>query len=275
MLAPHDVPEATTVVVPRRKKLVRRFAAALGFVALGAAGAGVAAYPALEGARARAAAAEESSARALTSVRILEDERAALRAQIERHARENAELLALKTKLASDVAARDAELQNESAARQALEEKLKAEIDSGDVSLSEDGGRLRVDLVDKVLFDSGEATITKRGAEVLARVGGILSGVQGRVVLVSGHTDDSPPAGKLVEQFPTNWELSTARATNVVRFLQDTSAIPGKRLQAAGFGQYRPVTTNANHAGRAKNRRIEILLVPEIEAVRSAQATRR
>jgi chemotaxis protein MotB len=198
----------------------------------------------------------------------LETERAELRGRIERQTREGEELLAMQAKLAEEVRARDDELAKLHAARGELEEQLKAEIKSGDVLLSEDGERLRVELVDKILFDSGEATISKRGGEVLKLVGTVLAGVQGKLVQVSGHTDDSPPTSKIQDLFPTNWELSTARATNVVRFLEDTTAIPGKRLVATGYGQFRPVATNANHAGRARNRRIEILLVPEIEAVR-------
>jgi chemotaxis protein MotB len=218
----------------------------------------------------RATQAEMKSAADIDALRKLQTERDELKARAERFERENAELLALKTKLTSDVAAKEEELARLSAARKELEEKMRAEISSGDIALSDDGGRLRVDLVDKVLFDSGDATISKRGAEVLTRVGAVLAGAQDKVIQVSGHTDDSPPSGKVKETFPTNWELSTARATNVVRFLQDTGGVPGKRLVATGYGQFKPVTTNVNHAGRARNRRIEILLVPEIEAVRAS-----
>lgn len=223
----------------------------------------------------RAEVAETSNAANVEALRKLTTERDELRGQVERLTRENAELLALKTKLSSVVAAKDEELAKENAARKQLEEKMKPEISAGDIALNDDGGRLRVDLVDKVLFDSGDATISKRGAEVLTRVGAVLAGVQGKVIQVSGHTDDSPPSGKVKEVFPTNWELSTARATNVVRFLQETGGIAGKRLVATGFGQFKPVTHNANHSSRARNRRIEILLVPELETVRSTIATKR
>jgi chemotaxis protein MotB len=246
-----------------RRRRVFNWAALVLFIA--AVGAGVAAFflkSALDTANARATTAEAALAKAQQSLTSVSGERDELKAKAERLERENNELLALKTKLTSDVAA-------EQAAKDELEKKMTAEIKSGDISVSDDAGRIRVDLVDKVLFDSGEATISKHGIEVLTRLGAVLAGVQGKIIQVSGHTDDSPPSGKVVEKFPTNWELSTARASNVVRFLQETTGIPGKRLAATGYGQFRPIATNANPGGRAKNRRIEILLVPELEAVRN------
>lgn len=176
--------------------------------------------------------------------------------------KEHAELLVLKKELAEDVAAKDAELARLKKTHDALAEKMKGEIDTGDIRLTQDGSRLTVDLVDKVLFDSGQAEVSPRGQEVLTRVGAVLAQVDDRMFTVMGHTDDSPPTEKIKAQFPTNWELSAARATNVVRFLQDTAKVPGKRMVASGRGQYQPVATNANHRGRARNRRIEILLTP-------------
>jgi chemotaxis protein MotB len=117
-------------------------------------------------------------------------------------------------------------------------------------------------LVDKVLFDSGEAQISKRGEEVLARVAEVLAVMPDQQIQVSGHTDRTPITSKLVAQFPTNWELSVARATNVVRFLAEKANLPPQRLVASGYGEYKPVASNKTPAGRARNRRIEILLTP-------------
>ena len=142
---------------------------------------------------------------------------------------------------------------------------MQAEIQKGDIKLSESGGRIQVDLVDKILFDSGQAVLSPRGQDVLLRIGSVLAKIDDRQLQVSGHTDDSPPTDKIKEQFPTNWELSTARAVNVVRFLSEKGGVPQKRLMAAGHGQFMPVATNANPEGRARNRRIEILLTPVIE----------
>jgi chemotaxis protein MotB len=83
-------------------------------------------------------------------------------------------------------------------------------------------------------------------------------------IQVSGHTDSNPISDKLTQQFPTNWELSVARAVNVVRFLQEKANVPPKNLTATGYGQYHPIASNKSNAGRARNRRIEILLTPSL-----------
>ena len=146
---------------------------------------------------------------------------------------ERTQLAAAKDELSKDVASKDEELTKLKATETQLKDKLKAELSSGDVSLTEDGGKLRVGLVDKVLFNSGEATINKRGENVLMRVGTILAGIADRQILVSGHTDQTPIGEKRATQFASNWELSVARATNVVRFLQDKATVPGERLVAS------------------------------------------
>lgn len=182
---------------------------------------------------------------------------------------ENAILNHDREELERDVAAKNNELERLKGTYDELQDKMKSEIAKGDIQLSESGGKLRVDLVDKILFDPGDATISPRGQEVLQRVGAILAHIDDKQIQVSGHTDDSPIAPKLTAQFPTNWELSTARATNVVRFLNEKAGVPGKRLVASGYGPYQPIASNATPRGRAKNRRIEILLTPTLESVKN------
>lgn len=97
-----------------------------------------------------------------------------------------------------------------------------------------------MDLIDKIVFDSGEAELNDAGKEVLRQVGETLAKVPDEIIQVTGHTDNKPISRKLAERFPTNWELSVARATNVVRFLQEEVKIPGDRLVAAGMAEYRP-----------------------------------
>jgi len=184
-----------------------------------------------------------------------------LQAKLDAAEAERAQLAAAKETLSKDVASKDEELAKLKATETELKDKLKVELSSGDISLTEDGGKLRVGLVDKVLFNSGEAVINKRGENVLLRVGGILAGIADRQILVSGHTDQTPIGEKRATQFATNWELSVARATNVVRFLQEKANVPGERLVASGYGEFHPVASNKTSTGRAKNRRIEILLV--------------
>jgi chemotaxis protein MotB len=168
--------------------------------------------------------------------------------------------------LTQSLAEKDAELARLKSTQDDLQEKLKAEIARGEVVLSSASGRLQVDLVDKVLFASGDAALSPHGEEVLARIGGVLANTGDRMIHVSGHTDDSPIKPTLASTFASNWELSAARAVNVVRFLAEKAHVPPKRLVAAGYGQYQPVASNSNPKGRARNRRIELLLMPVLDA---------
>jgi chemotaxis protein MotB len=179
---------------------------------------------------------------------------------------QGASLASERAALAAQVQEKDAQLQALQATYSSLEEKMKAEIKDGEIRLTQANGRLQVDLVDKVLFASGEAALSPRGEEVLARLGAVLEGVKDRNIQVSGHTDDSPPSEKLKAIYPTNWELSVARAVNVVRFLGERAKVPQRRLVATGHGEFQPVAANATPQGRARNRRIEILLTPEVAA---------
>lgn len=164
--------------------------------------------------------------------------------------------------LAEEKKAQEAELARLKAMEEQLRERVSSEIIAGDVRLLQRGSRLSVDVTDKLLFASGEAEVSPRGRELLAKIGAVLATLDDRNIHVVGHTDDSPPSSKIAEKFPTNWELSVARATHVVRYLQDDAKVPAKRLVAVGRGQHEPVATNVNTKGRARNRRIEILLTP-------------
>ena len=140
--------------------------------------------------------------------------------------------------------------------------EMKKEIEKGDIKITQAVDRLSVNLVEKVLFDSGEAEVKPNGLKILKRVGDILKGIKDKQIRVEGHTDNVRIGGKLKETYPTNWELSTARATNVVRYFQDKVGISGKVLNASGFSAYKPVVSNDTPEGKAQNRRIEIVLLP-------------
>ena len=139
---------------------------------------------------------------------------------------------------------------------------MKEEIEQGQVKITQLADRLSVSMVDKILFPSGEAEITPEGLEILNRVGKVLKNTEGKIIRVEGHTDNVPIHPNLQQKFPTNWELSTARATNVVRFLQDKVGIKGTRLQVIGMSEYSPVADNKTPEGRSQNRRIEVTLLP-------------
>jgi chemotaxis protein MotB len=226
----------------------------------------------LAGARSDAAAAASGLADARAQVEKARADRADVAARLERAEGEKADLLALKNELSRDVQAKEEALSSLRGAMGELEEKMKAEIESGNVRVSSANGRIRVDVVDEILFDVGDASVSEQGEEVLARVGGVLAKMQDRRIQVSGHTDDSPISTRLKERFATNWELSSARAITVVRFLQEKAGIPGRRLVAAAHSQYEPISTNRTAGGRARNRRIEILLTPDLAPERAEGA---
>ena len=240
--------------------------------------AGVAGYGAYwgYGERARLTAKAEGARSAIRAAvaagQSLEGQLSALRDDKDALEADKAALVAARDSLAKSVEEKSSELRALKGTTDKLREKMKDEIAKGDIQLTESGGKLRVGLVDKILFDSGEASISKRGEGVLARVGAVLASIEDRHIQVSGHTDNAPISDKLKQQYPTNWELSVARATNVVRFLQEKTSVPGDHLLASGYGEYQPIASNRTAAGRAKNRRIELLLTPSLAPKRISQA---
>lgn len=146
--------------------------------------------------------------------------------------------------------------------RQEIESNLKAQIANKDVRIQEIEGKLMVTFVDKILFDSGSVRIKQEGQEVILRLADSFKDNQDQMIVVQGHTDDVKIGGALLNRFPTNWELSAARATAVVRLLQDEGEIDPARLTASGFSFYKPVASNETEEGRKQNRRIEIMLMP-------------
>ena len=138
-----------------------------------------------------------------------------------------------------------------------LVRNLKDELKKGELQVRQYKDMLTVEVAEQMFFDSGRAALKDSGKEVLKRVGEALKGYDDKIIRVIGHTDNVPIA---TAQFPSNWELSVARATTVVRFLQ-SSGVPAERLVASGRGEYSPVAANDDADGRRKNRRIEITLV--------------
>jgi chemotaxis protein MotB len=142
-----------------------------------------------------------------------------------------------------------------------LTEDLKEEIAEGNVKIQELRGMLKVNVVSEILFKSGSHDISGEGERVLAKVADSLKNITDKRIEIQGHTDDRKITGSLKKKYPTNWELSAARATTVVRILQDNGVDPEK-LSAAGYGEYHPETSNETPEGRQQNRRIEIVLLP-------------
>ena len=182
----------------------------------------------------------------------LDAENAKLR---ERHAALEKEIAALKK-------AKEEQVQKVSSTYESLMEKMKSEISQGQVTISELKGKLTVNMVDSILFDSGKAEVKKGGLEILGKVISILKDVHDKSIRIEGHTDNVQIGGALAKRYPTNWELSAARAINITRYLQDEGIDPGL-LAAVAYGEWKPAGTNDTEEGKAKNRRIEINLVPK------------
>ena len=169
---------------------------------------------------------------------------------------------ALAQEKASLEAAKAAELDQVKKSYEELTAGLKSEISAGQIQITQLKGKLTVNMVDQILFDSGHAEVKAEGRKVLDKVGSLLNSVADKDIRIEGHTDSKPIVGELRSKYPSNWELSTARATSVARYLQDNAKVDPKRLIAAGYGEQRPKAANDTAEGRAQNRRIEIILVP-------------
>jgi len=164
----------------------------------------------------------------------------------------------VKTSAAKDVAeAKAAALAAKSEQYEKLSLALKGQIQAGQVELSELRGKMTVKLKDKILFASGSASLGKDGKVALDAVADAFKELQGKNVIVAGYTDDVPVSK--AGAFKDNWDLSTARASAVVRYLQGRGLDP-RMLGAVGFSEYRPVVPNDSAANKSLNRRIEIAL---------------
>jgi len=140
-----------------------------------------------------------------------------------------------------------------------LEDEMRKALASKEVTISELKGKLTVNILDRILFDSGEAEVKLEGQKILEQIAGVLASHTNRQIHVIGHTDDVP----IRRKFASNWELSTARATAAVRFLQERAGVDPRRLGAVGYGEFHPVAPNTTAEGRARNRRIEVVILPE------------
>ena len=146
--------------------------------------------------------------------------------------------------------------------KKTIETSLKDQIAAQEIEIVEIDDKLKVIFVDKILFDSGSVEINPRGKELLMIMADSLKENKEQNIVVEGHTDDVPLSAALRKRFPSNWELSTARAAAVARFFQQTGGIQPERLSARGYSFYRPVGSNKTEEGRHQNRRIEIILGP-------------
>ena len=129
--------------------------------------------------------------------------------------------------------------------------------ENSSVKLVKDERGLIVRMNDSILFDEGSAIIKKNASNTLNEIINVLSTVDNKI-LVEGHTDSTPINTKT---YPSNWELSTTRATNIIGYIIRTGKIPPQRLSAAGYGEYMPIADNTSSGGRLLNRRVDIIIL--------------
>lgn len=142
-----------------------------------------------------------------------------------------------------------------------LRARLSQELADKNVEIEQLRGQLSVRMLDKIVFRSGSATILPQGMSALDKLAdAIKDGTD--VIRVEGHTDDTPISEKLKAQYPSNWELSAARAASVARYFETKHQIDPTRLESLGFSKYHPVAVNDTDENKARNRRVEIVLKP-------------
>ena len=153
-------------------------------------------------------------------------------------------------------------------AKQELENRLKNEIGDKQVKVEMQDKGLVITFVAEVLFDSGRAILRKDSAPKLEKVSSVLNTtVSDLSIGIEGHTDNDPIKKS---GWKSNWELSTARALSVLHFLSE-KGVNEPRMAATGFGEYKPVADNSERAGRQKNRRVEIVILPKTETQRAQE----
>ena len=222
------------------------------------------------------AAVTERDGRISSLAEALEAEKAhaaSLDAERERLTAEKARLLSDTSSLKSSVAEMEAALQD-LAARKAQADARIAEfrsllarfqslIDAGKLKVKIAYGRMVVELATNVLFASGSADLSPQGKSAIVEVSKVLATIPGRDFQVEGHTDNVPIK---TSQYPSNWKLAAARSLTVVKTMVD-AGLPPDRVSAASYGDWKPVQSNDTPDGRSGNRRIEIVVVPDLSSL--------
>ena len=194
---------------------------------------------------------------------------AQLEAKEQALADENARLEKLKKEL-EDRSNRVAELESVIAAKDAAMTQLKdaisralTDFEGKGLTVEQRDGKVYVSMENKLLFSSGSWAVGTEGRRAVQQLGSVLGVNPDIAVLIEGHTDNVPYKGN--GQLTSNWDLSTKRATSIVNILRENASITPENLTAAGRGEFAPVATNDSAEGKAKNRRIEVILTPKLD----------
>jgi chemotaxis protein MotB len=224
----------------------------------------------LDGLRAELLAAQGQHRTLEAQLQAAQAQLAELEAQLAAERGEKSELLSSKAKLNASIQEMKAAL-DESARRRVEAEgrvsefrdllaRFKALIDAGKLQVRIIDGRMVVQLATDVLFASGQASLSPEGTAAIREVAAVLKGIPDRAFQVEGHTDDVPINN---ERFPSNWELASARALTVVREMLAVG-VAADHVSAASYGQFDPVAPNTTKESKAQNRRIQIVIVPDL-----------
>jgi chemotaxis protein MotB len=210
---------------------------------------------------------QSGSASSREEIARLQKQAADLEANTARIAKEREQLRQEQSRLAAALdqerAAKDEEIKRLTRTQEELSKSLQEEISKGNITIQQVRDRLTINMVDRVLFDSGHAQVKPAGVQVLKQVADIINKITDKQIRIEGHTDNVPISSKLQDRFKTNWELSTARATTVVRYLIDHGGVDRQYLSAVGYADTHPLASNDTEEGRSSNRRIEIVLYPK------------
>ena len=163
--------------------------------------------------------------------------------------------------LESVIAAKDAKM---NALKNAVSNAL-TNFEGKGLTVEQKNGKVYVSMENKLLFDSGSWAVNSEGRRAVNQLGSVLAQNPDIAVLIEGHTDNVPYGGS--GQLKDNWDLSTKRATSIVHILRENPNIDPQNLTAAGKGEYAPVASNDSETGRAKNRRIEVILTPKLDEI--------
>ncbi len=142
---------------------------------------------------------------------------------------------------------------------QQLNQSLQSEVGADQVQIKQLQNRLQVTMVNSILFPEGGWELSHQGQQSLSKVVPALQGVTGKQVVIAGYTDNLPIEEPLARRFPSNWDLAAGRAVSVVRYFE-AQGIDPNQLSAVAFGKYHPIASNDTPEGRAKNRRISIVI---------------
>ncbi|WP_298527158.1 OmpA family protein [uncultured Christiangramia sp.] len=163
--------------------------------------------------------------------------------------------------LESVIAAKDAKM---NALKNAVSNAL-TNFEGKGLSVEQKDGKVYVSMENKLLFDSGSWAVNQEGRKAVKQLGSVLAQNPDIAVLIEGHTDNVPYGGS--GQLKDNWDLSTKRATSIVQILRENNQIDPQNLTAAGRGEYAPIAKNDSEVGKAKNRRIEVILTPKLDEI--------